>query len=141
MAASKGWKADEPHSRADRRRLLGKCGDECFLDPANGKYPICGDDCAVDCAGLAAARTRAAQYGHTQIKNEAIARALRTGCAWAAAVKAQAKPASAAPKKKKQPAKARAASKSVKKSAKARPATKSVKKSAKKTKSVRRRRA
>lgn len=55
---TEAWKDRKPKSKGDRRDLLQRCGDKCFLIPDELKYPICSSkgDCSYDCDGLRAGR-------------------------------------------------------------------------------------
>jgi len=68
------WEAKKPKKAKDRTNLMEKCGEACFLHPAELKYPICASDlsCDIDCDGLTAARYIAAILRHSKkIKPEA----------------------------------------------------------------------
>ena len=60
----KGWHELAPRKGKERNELKAKCGDACFLRPDDNGFPICAaltrtnTPCAVDCRGLAAAKSR-----------------------------------------------------------------------------------
>lgn len=60
----KGWHELAPRKGKERDELKAKCGDACFLRPEDNGFPICAalsrtkSPCAVDCRGLAAAKSR-----------------------------------------------------------------------------------
>ena len=87
---SKGWAKVEPATKRRRRAMKAKCGSGCFLDPKALKYPICkprrkkgAKVCTADCRALAAARSRACQYGKKDIATKALKKARAMGCDWA----------------------------------------------------------
>lgn len=59
-----GWHALAPRKGSERNELKAKCGDACFLRPEDNGFPICAAldrteaPCAIDCRGLAAAKSR-----------------------------------------------------------------------------------
>lgn len=55
----KRWKSP---TRTQRKRMLSKCGPNCFLQPKLLKYPICDPSCEVNKYGLEAAYKRARQW-------------------------------------------------------------------------------
>jgi len=61
---AKGWHALAPKKGRERHELKARCGDNCFLRPEDEGFPICAAldraevPCAVDCRGLAAAKSR-----------------------------------------------------------------------------------
>lgn len=61
------WKSRMPKQGKERHLLKQECGDKCFLQPDDLKFPICGfcKDaicyCKPDCAGLLSAFRRARQ--------------------------------------------------------------------------------
>lgn len=77
---AKGWKA--PKTKAARKRMLKKHGEQCFLDPANLKYPVCNRLGNVDCRGLAAAKARAASQGRDDLAAKADEMAQGQSCSW-----------------------------------------------------------
>lgn len=64
------WKEKKPHSKKERKDLMHKCGEACFLLPSKGKFPICNkltnenDECSYNCKGLKAASSRAGEWGY-----------------------------------------------------------------------------
>ena len=69
-----GWSQSQPHTTSDRRRLLEKCGEECFLLPHKHppKFPICPKDkCLIDCQGVNSAYIRAKQWGYQEVAKKA----------------------------------------------------------------------
>ena len=66
--------------------MLKECGDKCFLDPINTKYPICPYDidknkpiCDISCSGLLSAYIRSRQWKHYNI-SEKSKNLLETNC-------------------------------------------------------------
>ena len=60
------WSEVAPKTRAQRKKVFHKCGDQCFAGP-NLSYPICPyntQDCEPDERGVSAARSRAKQFDH-----------------------------------------------------------------------------
>ncbi len=57
------WSQVAPKTRAQRKKMLHKCGEKCFAGP-NMSYPVCamGGDCEIDERGVKAARSRAKQF-------------------------------------------------------------------------------
>lgn len=72
--ASKGWHDAAPKKGAERHEMRKKCGDTCFLVPDSEGFPICAAHpkmtCEVDPRGLAAAKSRAHQFKHTELYDE-----------------------------------------------------------------------
>ena len=61
-ANSELWLQRKPVTKAEREAVMAQCGAQCFLEPTELKYPICGKgSCDVDCDGLRTA------YGVTAI--------------------------------------------------------------------------
>ena len=58
-------------SRKDRRKMMHKCGPECFLRPENLGFPICNPNCKINKYGLEAAYKRARQYGYNDVAKKA----------------------------------------------------------------------
>src|SRR6516225_3057667 len=58
---TRGWRASSPQRGIERHELKDKCGDACFLDPENEKFPVCsslratGGKCGYDCRGIESA--------------------------------------------------------------------------------------
>lgn len=81
----RGWSDVKP-GRSERHELKNKCGDKCFLDPKNEKYPICPKysygKCNIDCRGLLAAKIRASQWHQTKIADQANQLGKRLQCSW-----------------------------------------------------------
>ena len=63
IGSLKQWRNEKPISNQDRRDLLKKCKDACYLIPDKLSYPICKTaptiDCKISCSGLRAATARA----------------------------------------------------------------------------------
>jgi len=85
---TRGWGRRKPQLKRDRGGLLARCGCRAFLDCQQLKYPFMAKrasrgSCRVDCVGLRAALSRAAQQHHPQLvaKARRIGRAAR--CRWA----------------------------------------------------------
>lgn len=69
---TRGWKASSPRTKVERRLMREKCGEECFLNPSELKFPICDlETCKVDCRGALAAKVRAAQFHYDDILEKA----------------------------------------------------------------------
>lgn len=74
---TRGWREDAPHNPRARASLAHGCGDECFLLPAQRKFPICKKcnneicSCKKDCRGIKAAQIRARQYGYNRVASRA----------------------------------------------------------------------
>jgi hypothetical protein len=83
---TRGWRAIAPQKGMERDELLQRCGNACFLNPANKGFPICPalrttrGQCGVDCRGLEAAKVRARQYRHFDIADQAQALQYQYGC-------------------------------------------------------------
>ncbi len=90
---TRGWADAAPRSRSARRALLDRCGEQCFLDAANLRFPVCaaldpndaGGACQLDCRGLLTAKARARQYKYEREAREADRLGARLQCAWASA--------------------------------------------------------
>jgi hypothetical protein len=82
---SKSWRSRAPKTKRERRALLARCGAKAFLQPSKLKFPIMAKrgPCVPDCAGLRAAKSRAAQYGHRTVAKKAEAKGKRASCRWA----------------------------------------------------------
>lgn len=67
------WKEKKPHSKKERKDLMEKCGEECFLIPSRKKFPICNkitdknSECSYNCKGLKAASSRAGEWGYKRV--------------------------------------------------------------------------
>ena len=67
------WKDKKPHSKKERKDLMEKCGEECFLIPSRKKFPICNkitdknSECSYNCRGLKAASSRAGEWGYKKV--------------------------------------------------------------------------
>lgn len=67
------WKDKKPHSKKQRKDLMEKCGEECFLIPSRKKFPICNkitdknSECSYNCRGLKAASSRAGEWGYKKV--------------------------------------------------------------------------
>jgi hypothetical protein len=69
-SATRGWKRMSPGT-SERRRMLAKCGDKCFLGPAIS-YPICNrGTCTINRKGVQSAYNRARQFKRTAIASKA----------------------------------------------------------------------
>jgi hypothetical protein len=82
---TKGWRKLAPKTPHERRALLARCGAKAFLDPKNLKFPVMAKTgpCVVDCEGLRAAKSRAAQYKHRKVGAKAKRLGKRAACHWA----------------------------------------------------------
>ena len=50
---TKGWKYVKPETKDERKHMMNKYGERCFLVPKELKYPICDkNDGIYDCRGL-----------------------------------------------------------------------------------------
>jgi len=71
---TRGWAARAPTKGKERHQLHAECGDKCFLNPEQEKFPICASPrttggkskCEIDVTGLQTAYNRAKQYGYTK---------------------------------------------------------------------------
>jgi hypothetical protein len=77
---TRGWSGASPQRGKERNELMEECGEGCFLDPENKKYPICpalrtGQKCKIDCRALTSAINRSAEWKHKDI--EKLARTIR----------------------------------------------------------------
>jgi len=69
---TKGWRTASPKRGVERQLMRAQCGDQCFLDPLNLKFPICNKDtCEIDCRGVLSAKVRASQFGYEDIRKKA----------------------------------------------------------------------
>lgn len=82
--ATAGWRARAPRTLCERRTLYMRCGKRAFLLPAQLKFPVMAKfgPCALDCCGLRAAKSRAAQHGYQNVVRVADRRARRAACSW-----------------------------------------------------------
>ena len=87
---TKGWRKAAPKLRSERVALYTRCGARAFLQPNEkspglSKYPIMAKTgpCVVDCRGLRAAKSRAAQRRHPSLRRRAEATGKRVRCRWA----------------------------------------------------------
>lgn len=62
----KSWNANsnKPGTKQRRSNLKQKCGDKCFGDPYNLKYPLCRSNCSFDRAALLSAKILGTHHGH-----------------------------------------------------------------------------
>jgi hypothetical protein len=67
--AKKGWSRRAPKTKGEREALYARCGAKAFLDPKNLKFPVMAKSgpCVPDCAGVRAAKTRAAQFKRRKV--------------------------------------------------------------------------
>ena len=84
---AKGWTKASPKKGTQRKLLLKKCGNKCFLRPSNLGFPICqsfnnNKTCKKDCRGLLAAKIRARQWKYNSIANKAQKLAIKEKCDW-----------------------------------------------------------
>jgi hypothetical protein len=89
---AKGWTKASPKKGTQRKLLLKKCGNKCFLRPSNLGFPICPTlknnkkdnkkDCKKDCRGLLAAKIRARQWKYNSIARKAQKLAIKEKCDW-----------------------------------------------------------
>lgn len=64
-------KWNPPRSPRKRSAQQKRCGSKCYLLPSQNKFPICNQQCNVDCRGLRAAMSRAGQYGYDSVYDKA----------------------------------------------------------------------
>ena len=79
------WGEDKPGRVNERRKILDKCGESCFLMPrAPGKpgFPICNKTlpCRYNCRGIKAAAARAGEWKYTEVLETARTIGGRLGC-------------------------------------------------------------
>lgn len=94
------WHGSSPRNNTERTELLMKCGDQCFMNPEDKKYPVCPalrttkNQCGVSCLGLKSANQRAKMVaGNAKntkdrknslaIAEKAVSTALQYNCEWA----------------------------------------------------------
>lgn len=88
---TRGWGAVFPRRGPERREVYKNCGSKCFLipnhaRPGQSKFPICPKclngkcQCRVACTGLAAAKSRAGQYGYSGVLSNATQLERALGC-------------------------------------------------------------
>jgi hypothetical protein len=71
---SAGWRYMAPRRGTQRHEMRSKCGDSCFLMPAEEKFPVCPvGSCAPTCKGATSAYVRARQYHYTDVATKAKA--------------------------------------------------------------------
>lgn len=73
---TKGWSDRSPKRGSERHQLKAECGDKCFLDPQNEKFPICaspklGRGCEIDMGGVQSAYIRARQWNYPKVAEQA----------------------------------------------------------------------
>ncbi len=69
---TRGWRHQRPKSINQRRALLQKCGERCFLMPETLKFPICSEKkCKVSCKGVVSAKVRAGQWKYDDVYEKA----------------------------------------------------------------------
>lgn len=68
---TRGWSKASPKKGTERHILKETCGDSAFLDPKHEKYPVKNQKCQYVCKGVASAKNRACQYGHSNIADKA----------------------------------------------------------------------
>lgn len=73
---TRGWSVLAPQHGRQRHELKAECGNKCFLDPVNEKFPVCArhdinKKCEISCRGITAAKVRARQYGYEDIYRKA----------------------------------------------------------------------
>jgi len=89
--STRGWRSVAPHLRSEKEALYERCGAKAFLapnkrDPGKSKFPVMAKHgpCEVDCRGLRAAKSRAAQYHHGKAKAKANRLGKSAACHWSA---------------------------------------------------------
>ena len=129
------WKDKKPHSKKQRKELMEKCGEECFLIPSRKKFPICNkitdknSECSYNCRGLKAASSRAGEWGYKKVLKTSKRLTKELDCYKGKAEKKEIVKKEETPKKKKVVKKEETSQKSPKKSEKV--TKESTKKSAK----------
>ena len=78
-SATKGWKLDDPKHGEERYSLYRRCPN-CFLLPEEKKFPICGNDCTLDCRAINSAYVRARQHKYPNVAIKAKSLKNRYGC-------------------------------------------------------------
>lgn len=83
--STKGWRKRAPYLKSERRALLARCGAKAFLDAKHLKFPVMAKDgpCRIDCEGLRAAKSRAAQFHHRKVAVKVERMGKRASCRWA----------------------------------------------------------
>lgn len=87
LKRASGWGEDGPKRGQERRDLMERCGEKCFLIPENLSFPICAACrsgaclCELDCRGLAAANIRAKQWKYTNLY-DTISYLGKSKCGW-----------------------------------------------------------
>jgi hypothetical protein len=74
------WLTRKPKTQAERVALMAQCGNKCFLEPSELKYPVCSTNgnCDIDCDGVRAAYgVTAILHNRTDINPDARATAAR----------------------------------------------------------------
>ena len=80
------WEQKKPHSPSDRRKVMEKCKESCFLIPDRMKFPICNKisktdkKCSYNCRGLKGAASRAGEWKYKNVLDKAIAIATELHC-------------------------------------------------------------
>jgi len=80
------WQQKKPHSKKQRKELLEKCKDSCFLIPEKIKFPICNKisstnkKCSYNCKGVKAAAARAGEWKYKNVLSKAKATATQLDC-------------------------------------------------------------
>jgi hypothetical protein len=75
------WNNIEPKTKSNRKSILDKCGNVCFLEPDTLGFPVCGtNSCNPTCSGIEAAYKRAREYHHDSIANKALGLKKKHNC-------------------------------------------------------------
>lgn len=80
------WEQKKPHSTKQRKKLLEKCKDSCFLMPEKMKFPICNKvsstdkKCSYNCKGIKAAAARAGEWKYKNVLDKAKSTATQLDC-------------------------------------------------------------
>ena len=80
------WQQKKPHSKKQRKELLEKCKNTCFLIPEKLKFPICNKvsssekNCSYNCKGVKAAAARAGEWKYHNVLSKAKATATQLDC-------------------------------------------------------------
>ena len=79
------WGTKKPSSRGQRKTLLEKCGDSCFLIPQELKFPICNkyeldNSCTYNCRGIKGAASRAGEWKYKDVLSKAKELSAKYNC-------------------------------------------------------------
>ncbi len=80
------WLEKKPHTPKQRKELMEKCKESCFLLPEKKKFPICNKivprtkKCSYNCKGIKAAASRAGEWKYNNVLEKAKATATKLDC-------------------------------------------------------------